>query len=770
LADRVKKRNSDPRFAGGETASPETPELYEFGAFRLEPKERKLLRGKEVIVLTPRAFDTLVLLVRNSGHLLEKDELIRALWPDSFVEEGNLTNNISLLRKALGEVPQYIETVPKRGYRFAGAVRQLPNTEGLPLSTSRIVVPAAALFLASLVAGGLYYHSRPLKKLTDKDTIVLADFSNTTGDPVFDGTLRQAMAVQLQPFLNLVSEQKIQQTLPLMGQPGDAKLTPVLARELCQRTGSAAVLEGSIANLGSQYVLGFKAVNCRTGATLTEQQVRAASKEQFLAATDKAAAALRHSLGESLSTVEKFSTPLEQTTTPSLEALQAYTRAAEKDRQGGTVPSIPPSIPFYKRALQLDPNFAMAYIGLGYAYSNILEPGLAAENFKKAYDLRDRVSEREKLTIESAYYWNVDGDLGKTLQVLQVLEETYPGDMWAPNDLAIVYKQLGDYEKALGEAKEAARRDPGSRVNYLILAPIYLNLNRYEEAMKTAEEGHAKDPDNVALRMVLYQLAFLRNDSMGMANQVAWATGKPGAEDTFLSFEAFTAAYFGRLRKARDFWRRAVLLTDSLGKKDLAAAYECTAAVIEGLLGNSGQARRQAETALKISPHRNVQFQAALAFAFAGETLRPQALADDLFKHFPFDTIVQSSFLPRIRAQVALNQKKARGAVEILQAVAPYELGIGVGLPVYLRGEAYLAADQPTEAAAQFQKLLEHRGIVANAPVGSLAHLGLGRAYALSGDTAKAKAAYQDFLTLWKDADPDIPILKQAKAEYAKLQ
>jgi tetratricopeptide (TPR) repeat protein len=499
---------------------------------------------------------------------------------------------------------------------------------------------------------------------------------------------------------------------------------------------------------------------------LTEQQVRAASKEQVLSATDKAAAALRHSLGESLSTVEKFSTPLEQTTTPSLEALQAYTRATEKDRQG----EADASIPFFKRALQLDPNFAMAYIGLGYAYSVILEPGIAAENFRKAYDLRDRVSEREKLTIESAYYWKVDDDLGKTLQALQVLEETYPGDRWAPNDLAIVYTQLGDYEKALGEAKEAARRDLGSRLNYLILAPIYLNLNRFDEARATAEEGLAKDPESLPLRIVLYQVAFLQNDAAGMAKQVAWSAGKPGLEDTFLSFEASTAAYFGRLRKARDFWRRAVLLADSLGKKDLAAAYECTAADIEGLLGNSVQARRGAEAALKISPHRDVQFQAALAFAFAGETLRPQALADDLFKRFPVDTIVQSSFLPRIRAQLALNQNKARSAVEILQAVSPYELGIGVGLPVYLRGEAYLVADQPTEAAAQFQKLLEHRGIVTNAPVGSLAHLGLGRAYALSGDSAKAKASYQDFLTLWKDADSDILILRQAKAEYAKLR
>jgi DNA-binding winged helix-turn-helix (wHTH) protein/tetratricopeptide (TPR) repeat protein len=732
-----------------------------FGVFEADLRARQLHKGGIRVRVQQQPFQILEMLLRRPGAVVTREELRAQLWPsDTFVDfEHSLNSAIKKLRDALGDDannPRFIETLPRLGYRFIAPV--IPSTElGGKSEWTRLGRKTAAttitLLLLVIVAAYSLTRSKNGKfELTQKDTIVLAEFTNATADPVFDGTLRQAMAVQLEqsPFLNLVSEQEIQQTLALMGQPVDARLTPVLARELCQRTGSAAVLEGSITNLGSQYVLGFKAVNCRTGGTLTEQQVRAASKEQVLSATDKAAAALRHSLGESLSTVEKFSTPLEQTTTPSLEALQAYTVATEKNRQGD------PCIPFFKRALQLDPNFAMAYAGLGYAYSNILEPGLAAENFKKAYDLRDRVSEREKLTIEAAYYWNVDGDLGKTLQVLQVLEETYPGDRWAPNDLAIVYTQLGDHEKALREAKEAARRDPASALNYVMLAPDYLNLNRYDEARTTAEDGLSKNPENLPLRLVLYQVAFLRHDAAGMAKQVAWSAGKPGFEDALLSFEACTAAYSGRLRKARDFWRRAVLSANSLGNKDVAAAYESTAAVIEGLLGNPVQARRQAETALKISPHRNVQFQAALAFAFAGETLRPQALADDLFKHFPFDTIVQSSFLPRIRAQVALNQKKARGAVEILQAVAPYELGIGVGLPVYLRGEAYLAADQPTEAAAQFQKLLEHRGIVANAPVGSLAHLGLGRAYALSGDTAKAKAAYQDFL-FGKTPTPTFP-------------
>src|SRR5215469_4294056 len=402
-----------------------SPRIVRFATFEVDLEARELRKNGRKLKLQGQPFEVLAMLLERPGELVGRERLRERLWStDTFVDFDHGVNTaINRLREALGDSadnPRFIETLPRRGYRFIAPVESSAGAPVPNISRWKIIVPAAALFLAALVAGGLYYHSRPAKKLTDKDTIVLADFFNTTGDPVFDGTLRQAMAVQLQqsPFLNLVSERKIQQTLALMGQPVDAKLTPVLAKELCQRTGSAAVLEGSITNLGSQYVLGFKAVNCRTGTTLTEQQVRAASKEQVLSATDKAAAALRHSLGESLSTVEKFSTPLEQTTTPSLEALQAYTLATEKSVQGESIPSIP----FFKRALQLDPNFAIAYTGLGYAYSNIGEPGLAAENFKKAYDLRDRVSEREKLSIESAYYWNVDDDLEKTLQVLQVLE------------------------------------------------------------------------------------------------------------------------------------------------------------------------------------------------------------------------------------------------------------------------------------------------------------------------------------------------------------
>jgi eukaryotic-like serine/threonine-protein kinase len=661
--------------------------------------------------------------------------------------------------------------------RSAGATAQA-ESKSARKSIRWGTVTGVALVVAGLAVGGWLFFSRKAHALTDKDTIVLADFTNTTGDPVFDGTLRQGLAVQLSqsPFLSIISDDRVEQTLRQMSQPANARLTPQIARELCRRTQSAAVLDGAISQIGAQYSLILKAVNCASGEMLASTEAQANDKNHVLDALGKVATNMRGKLGESLSTVEKFSTPLEQATTPSLEALQAYSLGTEKNLQGESTPSLP----FFKRAIQLDPNFAMAYVGLGYTYWTIGELGIAAVNFKKAYDLRGRVTEREKLIIESAYYWNVVGDLEKTVQVQKVLGQTYPRDKWALNDLSIIYGQLGEHEKALAEAQELARRDPASGLNYVELTPAYLHLNRFDEAKTSAEEGLAKDTDNPFLRIALYQLAFLQNDATGMAKQVAWSADKPGVEDVLLSLEAGTAFYYGRLGEARNFSRRAVTSAKSVGKKDAAAAYESSEAVREGLFGNAVRARQGAIAALALSTGRDAQFGAALALAFAGDALRAQALADDLAKRYPADTMVQFSFLPRIRAQLALNQNQAQKAVEALQAASPYELGSGATLPIYMRGEAYLAAHQHSEAAVEFQKILDHRGVVLNETIGALAHLQLGRAYRLQAQSAqgteaesaraKARAAYQDFLTLWKDADPDIPILKQAKVESAKLQ
>jgi len=638
-----------------------------------------------------------------------------------------------------------------------------------------VAIAGAAVVVAALAVGAyFYFHRAPM--LTEKDTIVLADFTNTTGDAVFDGTLRQGLTVQLEqsPFLSLLSEQRIQQALRLMGQPPDGRLTPEIARDLCQRTESAAVLDGSIASLGSQYVLGLRAVNCRTGDSLAQEQATADGKERVLKALGEAAVKLRSKLGESLNTVQKFDTPIEQATTPSLEALQAYSMGRKTLVAKGDNAA---AVPRFQRAIRLDPNFAMAYASLGTSYGNLGETSLAAENTRKAYELRERVSEREKFYIESHYYSVVTGDLEKARRAYELWAQTYPRDWLPPDNLGGIYRIFGQYDKRLAENRETLRLDPASGWSYAYLVYPYLNLNRLEEARATAEEAQAKQLDSPLLRIGLYQLAFLQNDTSGMAQQVTWAAGKSGVEDVLLAREADTAAYSGRLGEARDFSRRAVASAVRAEEKEKAASYEADAALREALFGNAAAGRQRAAAALGLSTGRDVRYGAALALAMAGDAVPAQALADDLAKHFPEDTVVQFNYLPTLHAQLALSRNDASKAIETLQAAAPYELGdpteafTFVSLyPVYVRGEAYLAGHQETGAAAEFRKILDHRGVVFNEPIGALAHLGLGRAYAMQGDTVKAKTAYEDFLKLWKDADPDIPILKHAKAEYEKIK
>jgi serine/threonine protein kinase/predicted Zn-dependent protease len=637
-------------------------------------------------------------------------------------------------------------------------------------------IASAAVVILALAIGGWLYFGRSTHALTEKDTIVLADFTNMTGDPVFDGTLRQGLAVQLEqsPFLSLVPDQRIQQTLRLMGQSPDARLTPEIARDLCQRTAGAAVLDGSIASLGSQFVLGLKTVNCRTGDSLAEEQARATGKEQVLAAMDKAAANLRGKLGESLSTVQKFDTPIEQATTPTLEALQAYSLGR---RTLGAKGDNAAAVPFFQRAIRLDPNFAMAYASLGTSYGNLGESSLAAENMRKAYELRERVSEREKFYIESHYYSIITGDLEKARRAYELWAQTYPRDWVPPDNLGGIYRILGQYDKRLAENRETLRLDPSSAWSYAYLVYPYLNLNRLAEARATADEAQAKQLDSPLLRVGLYQLAFLQNDAPGMAQQVTWAAGKSGVEDVLLALEADTAAYSGRLGEARDFSRRAVASAERAEEKETAASYEAAAALREALFGNAAEARQRAASALALSTGRDVKYGAALALALAGDAARAQGLADELAKRFPEDTVVQFNYLPTLHAQLALSRNDASKAIEALQAAAPYELGDPteafnfVSLyPVYVRGEAYLAGHQESRAAAEFQKILDHRGVVFNEAIGALAHLSLARAYALQGDTVKARTAYNNLFTLCKAADPDIPLLKQAKAEYATLK
>ena len=631
---------------------------------------------------------------------------------------------------------------------------------------------AAAILLAAALAGGFYYRShQPSKRLTEKDTIVLADFTNTTGDPVFDGTLRQGLSAQLEqsPFLSLLSDERIAQTLALMAQPKDARLTRELAHEVCQRTASAATIEGSISSLGSQYVVGLKAVNCRSGDMLANEQATASGKEQVLKALGEAATKMREKLGESLASVQKYDAPAENVTTPSLEALQAYSlgyQAMERSDYAAAVP-------LFQRAFLLDPNFAMAYARLGGSYSDLGETTRAAENIRKAYELRERVSEREKFYIASFYEDLATGNLEAARKTYELWAQTYPRDDIPPRELGIIYSTLGDYDKALSWAQETVKLDPGSGTDYGNLVNSYVQVNRLDEARATAQEAQAHNLDNPQIHLILYGIDFLQHDAAGMEREAAGLMGKPGFEDTILGLKSDTAAYGGQFAKARELTRRASDSAQRADEKESAADYEAEAAVREALVGNMSQAKHQAQAALALSTGRDVEAVSAIALGLAADAPQATRLAADLAKRFPEDTIVQFDYLPIIHAAAALQSGSANKALEALAPAAPYELGSILFwfslYPVYLRGEAYLAAHQGS-AAAEFQKILDHACVVENEPIGALAHLGLARAYALSGDTVKAKSAYQDFLGLWKDADPDIPILKQAKAEYAKLQ
>jgi DNA-binding winged helix-turn-helix (wHTH) protein len=764
--------------------------VYRFGQFEVNATSGELLKNGKRVKLQEQPFRLLVVLLENPGEVVSREELRNRIWPeDTFVDfDGSLRVDVRKLREALGddsESPRYIETVPKRGYRFLEpAIRPVQTLPAVtaPPAEARATIAAAALrrvrfrpwMLSAIVLLGIMaaapwilLRAHP-KVLTEKDTVVLADFANSTGDPVFDGALRQGMAVQLEqsPFLSLVSEGRIQQTLKMMGQPTDAKLTPAIARELCQRVDSAAVLDGSIAQIGTQYLLTVNAVNCSSGDTLASAEAQAGDKNHVLDALGKTALEMRNKLGESLSTVRKFDTPLEQATTPSLEALKAYSLG----RKASAASEWAAAIPFFQRAIRLDPNFSMAYARLGNMYRMMGEPTLAAENTRKAYELRGPVSELEKFYIESHYYQATTGELEKARQVYELWAQSYPRDWARASAETAVSGWLGQYDEGLIESREQLRLNPNGD-GYFDLLNFYLCLNRLEEAQSTFEEAEAKKFDSPSIRYFAYQLRFLQNDAAGMSQQVAWATGKPGEESPFLGLEANTAAYSGKLGRARDLTRQAVVSAKRAEQPERAAEYEADAALREALFGNTAEARKRAADALELSNGWYVQSLAALSLALAGDEVRVETLATDLDNRYPEHTTVQSYYLPTVRAQLALSHDDPSRAIEVLQAAAPYELsGSGALYPAYVRGEAYLAAHQGNEAAAEFQKILDHRGIVVNAPVGALAHLGLGRAYALSGDKTKAKSAYQDFLALWKDADQDLPILINAKREYAALR
>jgi tetratricopeptide (TPR) repeat protein len=649
--------------------------------------------------------------------------------------------------------------------------------------------PVAGLAGVALLAAlmGLWlYKARQARALGDTDTIVVADFINKTGDPVFDDTLRQGLAAQLQqsPFLSLLSEQKIQQTLLLMGRQPDAKLTPELAREVCQRAGSKAYLGGSISNLGSQYVIGINAVNCQTGDALARQQVTADNKEKVLKSLDEATTQLRERLGESLKTIRTLDTPIEEATTPSLEALQAYSLGRKTMMGRGDYAA---AVPMLERAITLDGRFAMAYALLGTCYSNMGEKNLAEENSQHSYALRGHVSEWEKFYIESHYYHFATGDLEKARQVYETWAQTYPREYVPRANLGDIYLKLGQYEKSVAEDQEGIRLAPAVSLSYANLVEGYTRLNRFGDARRAVEEATSKKVDSPNLHFYAYNLSFLQHDAENMAQQMAWASGKPRYENIMLYLLADVAGYGGQLAKAREFSRQAVASSLSAEQKEIAARCEAAAALREATFGNAAEARQRAAAALAFSRGSDEQFVAGLALAMSGDVAAAQSLADDLAKRYPLDTIVQFNYLPALRGQLALDRAtnpsrgeqkpvEAMKAVEALQRAGPYEFGapgnsaMTIGLyPVYVRGMAYLQAGQGAAAVAEFQKIVEHPGVAVGESIGALAYLGLARGYAMSGDAQKAKAAYEEFFQLWKDADSDIPVLKAAKTENGRL-
>src|SRR5579862_754053 len=635
-------------------------------------------------------------------------------------------------------------------------------------SSKKWLFVAAGLVVAVVIVAGVYMRSRGPQRLTEKDPILVADFVNTTGDPVFDGTLKQALAVQLEqsPYLNVVPDQTVRKALQFMGRPADERVAGAVAREICEREHIKALLSSSIAALGSQYVVALDVTNCATGDSLAREQVTATAKEAVLAAVGKAASNIRGKLGESLASVQKFDTPVTEATTSSLDALKAFA-AADAVRNGGGEAE---SIPQFQHAIELDPNFAMAHARLAAVYGNLGEEDKSVDEAKKAFDLRDRVSERERFYIDDHYY-TASGDIEKDEEDLELAIRTYPNDSTPYSSLALLDNlDYGRYEKAIQLGSEFSRLEPGSPFGYEHTAQPYMALNRLEEARATLQRAVDAKADNLFIHQSLFDLAFLNNDADGMQREMKWAEGKP-SEYLLLNETASVTAARGQIQKAEELVQRSIQDTDHLGFKETTADTKAFFALDEAVVGNEGKAGELANQSAALARARSNLVPSSEALALSGDSTRSQSMLEELNKRFPSDTLLKNVGMPTVVALGALDRKRPDEAITALKSAALYEMGNAPAmLPVYIRGLAYLEAKRGPEAAAEFQKIIDHRGIDPTGLEHPLAHLGLGRAYLLTGDTAKAKASYQDFLALWKDADPDIPILKQARAEYAKLQ
>lgn len=778
--------------------------VVRFGLFAANLSQGLLTKSGTRIKLQDQPFRILVMLLERPGEVVSREEIRQKLWPaDTFVEfDDGLNTAIRKLRSALSDSadnPRFVETVPRRGYRFVAPVT-LPSptaqppieapaerevrslaTDGEPASKPRprrwylwSGIALAAMMLLVIAARQYLHRSSTLSRLQAQDTIVLADFENTTEESVFDDTLKQALTVDLEqsPFFRLLSEHKVSETLRLMQRSPSDHLTQRVALEVCNRVTAKALIVGSISNLGSKYLVGLTAVQCSTGDPIAHEQTQTNRKEDVVEALGKAASQLRARLGESLASIQQHDVPLEQATTISLDALRAYNAALKTwDKQGDQA-----SIPFFERAIELDPNFAMAYAGLGSIYRNLNDNTLASANITKAFELKDRTTESERFSIESRYYLYVTGELDKSAQVYHLQQRMHPDSISAHANLGGIYASTGQFEKAFGEYREALQLDPGRATSQANLALACLALNRVDEAEQIIAESRKLQLHGEFLVQIGYWLAFLRGNDAEMQTVVAEGSQQTGTETMMLLEQAKTEVYHGHLRKSREFTDKAVEVLKRTGDRELAAENLAEAALWEAEAGESAFSRRYAQQALALSPNWDVQTLLALTFARLRDNQHAQALSDNLNQRFPANTILQGYWLPAIRASLELNRGRASEAIEALKRSSDYDMGAVSPLfvvslyPAYVRGGAYLAKGDGTNAAAEYQKFLQHRTVIANFPLGALAYLGLGRAYALADSIENSRTAYEQFFSLWKDADPDLPILKSAKAEYAKLR
>ena len=810
--------------------------FYEFGPFRLDPGRRLLLRDVEPLPLRPKAFDTLLVLVQNSGRVLNKDELMQAVWGDTIVEEGGLTRNISVLRKTLGESPdhhRYIVTAPGRGYCFVATVRKVDSedhdeakslvvenhalsrmaindedstslggagaaNELIAVTDELIAVTEAEANLLPVPSGAYPARRLNVRRLgmvasivtfvavalvvffnrgpanIKRDTVLLADFANTTGEAVFDGTLRQGLAIQLEqsPFLNIFPDERVRDTLRLMGRGPEERTTVAVGREICQRQGIKALVSGSIASLGSHYVITLEAVASQTGEVISQEQVEVERKEDVLGALGKAATRLRKQLGESLSSIQRFDTPIEQATTSSLDALKAYSLGLERANKG----AYPAAVPFYQRAVEIDPNFAQAYQALAREQLNTSYSDLVAEAASKAYELRERTTENEKFRIVSFYHLSVTHDLNKAIEVGELWKQTYP-NYWRPyHALADLYYTTGQYDKGLAAAREAVRLNPDVAAAYSNLAGSLLALNRVEEAKEVYRQAMARNLDAPEYHYNLFWIAWLSGDAATTRQQIAWFAGSSYAYGGIYA-QSLAAATVGRWREALDLSGRAFEMLERRGMKGEVGGWAQLYALTSAALGDRKTSRRMAAVATASTTREIDLSAAAIALALCGDAGQAQALADRLARRFPKDPTLNGSWLPTIRAAIEVTRdlpnhgtdQAPDRAIDALKAVGMDEATARFW-PAYVSGLAYLRKRMGAEAATTFQKILRRRDCTFWTPLYGLAHLGLARATALTGDIGKSRKAYQDFFALWKDADPDIPILRESKQEYERLR